>query len=76
MAFVKIVGYLGCGGLALYLCNTMSEELRIARYKRRPSTNEGIMDKKEVEQEEKIRHYLDNHCAYFVSNPRRQPAGE
>ena len=62
MALVKVFGYAGFAGVSYYIGQCLLQERRVATYKRRPSTNEGIIDESELEQERKIRSYIDNHC--------------
>ena len=62
MAIVKAIGYAGFAGVAYYIGQCLYQEMRVARYKRRTSTNEGIMEESEMSEERQIKQYIDNHC--------------
>lgn len=45
-----------------YIGYTIYWERRVAGYKRRASSNEGVINEKEVKEEKAIMEYVKNHC--------------
>ena len=60
--FVRAAAYMGCAMMSLYFVKTFWWEMRVSGYKRRTSSNEGILDDRELKEEEDIKNYLHNHC--------------
>lgn len=67
MSFLRMALTGGTVFLGGYILQTIYWENRVARYKRRASSNEGILTDKEMKEEQEVKNYLKSHCKPTMS---------